>query len=173
MLRNEPFFNALIINIMIGCAWHFITFIICISVDTSFFDSAKKQYRPRKWERGGKFYSDILKINKWKDLVPQHIGKDGFSKEHIDDVSVEYLDEFIMETCRSEWNHTTNCILTVVLFIINDIIMASVLSVIVFICNVPFLLIQRYNRFRLERLRGSVIRKQEREKRKAELSAER
>ena len=171
MLRDQPFLDTLIINILIGAAWHYITFFLCISVDTSFFDAEKKLYLPHKWERGGKFYSDVLKINKWKDLLPQHIGKDGFSKDHIDDVSIEYLDEFIMETCRGEWNHTMNCLLSVVLFIINNLVMAFVLSFIVFLCNLPFALIQRYNRFRLQKLRSTILRKEERARKKAEMLA--
>lgn len=168
MLREETFIGALIINILLGAIWHFITFIVCVSVDTSFFDPEKKMYPPHKWERGGKFYSDVLKINKWKDLLPQHIGKDGFSKDHLDDVSVAYLDEFIMETCRAEWNHTMNCLYAAVLFLINGLLMAIVLTFILFLLNLPFAVIQRYNRFRLQKLRSTIIRKAERTRRKAE-----
>ena len=164
MLRYEPFFTALIINILLGCLWHLITFIICVTVPTDFFAPDKKMYCPRKWERGGKFYSGVLKINKWKDAVPQYIGKDGFSKDHIDSLSVEYLDEFIMETCRAEWNHAVNCMFTLVLFILNDIVMASVLSIIVYLCNLPFAIIQRYNRFRLEKLKQAVLKKEKNRK---------
>lgn len=162
MLKEESIAFALLINILLGCIWHFVTFVVCTSVDDSFFDSAKRMYLPHKWERNGKFYSDVLKINRWKDLLPRYIGKDGFSKEHLDGISVDYLDEFIMETCRGEWNHTMNCLYAVVLFMLNNFITAFILSAVLFLLNVPFAMIQRYNRFRLQRLRRTVTRHDER-----------
>lgn len=160
MGKEQSFFSVMIVNIMLAAIWHFCSYIFCISVDTKFFDPEKKIYRPKKWERGGRFYSDVLKIGKWKDILPQHIGKDGFSKDHLDDVSVEYLNEFIMETCRAEWNHTINCILFVLLIIINELLTAICLSILLLIGNLPFVVIQRYNRFRLQKLRRTVIRKE-------------
>ena len=172
MPRDQSFLNAMIINILLAAVWHFATFIICVSVNTSFFDPEKKMYHPKKWERDGKFYSDVLKINRWKDLLPQHIGKDGFSKDHLDDVSVEYLDEFIMETCRGEWNHTMNCMLSIILVIINNLIIGLVLSLLLFLGNLPFAIIQRYNRFRLQKLRKTIIRKEQLKMKKAANAAQ-
>ena len=172
MLRDQPFINALLINLLLGAVWHYATFFLCVSINTSAFDANRRMYQPHKWERGGKFYSDVLKINRWKDFLPQHIGKDGFSKDHIDDVSIEYIDEFIMETCRGEWNHTVNCMFTIILFIINNFLMALVLSLLLFIGIMPFAVIQRYNRFRLQKLRKTIVRKMERESRKLNMTAE-
>lgn len=166
MLREQPLEEALLINILLGAVWHYISFFICVSVDTAFFNPEKKLYQPHKWEKGGKVYNDYLLINKWKDLVPQHIGKDGFSKDHLDDVSIEYLDEFIMETCRAEWNHTVNSFFVIILFLINRFWIAFVLTILLFLLNLPFLVIQRYNRFRLQKLRSTMLRKLEREQKK-------
>lgn len=159
MLGKEPVVNAVIIDFLLGVLWHYAVFFICIFINKDHFDEKKRLYQPHKWERGGRIYSDVLKIQRWKDLLPQHVGKDGFSKGHLDDVSVEYLDEFIMETCRGEWNHTVNCFYAVILFLINDLWLALVLTIALFVINVPFVLIQRYNRFRLQKLRRYVMRK--------------
>lgn len=166
MLREEPIINALLINIVLGAVWHYLIFFLCVSINTTAFDANRKIYQPHKWERDGKFYNDVLKINKWKDFLPQHIDKDGFSKNHIDDVSIEYLDEFIMETCRGEWNHTMNCMFSVILFFLNGFTMALILSLCLLIGNLPFAVIQRYNRFRLQKLRKMIVRKQERQQKK-------
>lgn len=166
MLKEQPVVNALLINLLMGAMWHYISFLLCISLDKSFFNADKRMYRPHKWENGGKFYSDYVKINRWKDFMPQHIGKDGFSKDHLDDVSIEYLDEFIMETCRGEWNHTVNSFFVIILFMVNTLWIALVLSVLLFILNVPCLVIQRYNRFRLQKVRATLVRKIEREQRR-------
>ena len=163
MLRGQSDWNAFFINFILGVAWHYAVLFVCISLDEAVFSPDRKMYRCHKWERGGKFYSDVFKINKWKDTLPQHIGKDGFSKEHIEDVSIEYLDRFILETCRGEWNHRMNCVFVVVLFGINGVTIVSVvLSVMTVAGNIPFAAIQRYNRFRLQKLRKTVLRKMER-----------
>ncbi len=166
MLREQPFLNALLINILLGTVWHYATFFLCVFKNKKSFSPDLKMFRPHKWEKDGKFYADILKINKWKDCLPQHIGKDGFSKDHLDDISLDYIDEFIMETCRGEWNHTMNCIFFIVLLIINNFTMGFLLSICLLIGNLPFVFIQRYNRLRLQRLRKTLIRKIELQQRR-------
>ena len=164
MFREQSTVNAFFINFILGVIWHYAVLFVCISLDNSVFSPERKLYHCRKWECGGKFYSDVLKINKWKDTLPQHIGKDGFSKEHIEDVSIKYLDKFILETCRGEWNHKMNCVLVVVLFGINGVTGVSViLSFATIAGNMPFICIQRYNRFRLQRLKKTLLRKMERQ----------
>lgn len=165
MLRNEPLLNALLINLLLGTIWHYATFFLCISIKTEHFDANRARYRPRKWEKNGKWYADHLKINKWKDFLPQHIGKDGFSKDHLDDVSIEYIDEFILETCRGEWNHIANCLFAVILFLANSFGIALILTILLLLGNLPFAIIQRYNRFRLVKLKNTLIKKAERAKR--------
>lgn len=165
MLREQPVLNVLLVNIMLGTVWHYLTFFLCRFLSPKiFFDPKRRMFKEHKWEKGGRIYNDALKINKWKDMLPQHIDKDGFSKSHLDDLSVRYLDEFIMETCRAEWNHTMNCFFAFVLFALNDPAMAALLTILLIVGNLPFAVIQRYNRFRLQRLKRTVVRKQERKK---------
>ena len=98
-----------------------------------------------------------MRIHKWKDRLPQHIAKDGFSKSHLTNVSIEYLDEFIMETCRGEWLHLTDCLLVVVLLLINSFPIGLLFAFLDCIGNLPFAIIQRYNRFRMLQLRKKVL----------------
>lgn len=159
MLREQHILCVLTVNLFFCAAWHIVVFILCVNINTCFFSPDRRLYRPHKWERDGRFYSSFLKINKWKDLLPQHTGKNGFSKEHFEGVSLEYIDMFIMETCRGEWNHTMNCVLTVFLFALNDLLTAAVFSLLVIAGNLPFMIIQRYNRLRLQRVRNCILRK--------------
>ncbi len=158
MLRNMTAFNMFLWNVMIVTAWHIVVFVACVKLPKSTFDASKKRYLPKKWERGGKWYKDVLKIQLWKDKVPQHIGKDGFSKEHFTDVSLEYLDEFILETCRGEWMHFTDCLCAVVILLINPLFPGVLFAFLILLGNAPFACIQRYNRFRLQTLRRKLIR---------------
>ena len=162
MLGTRNVWDVLLINLILGAVWHCGSFFLCVAMPLNHFSPDRWLYRPHRWEKEGRFYSDVLHINKWKDHLPQHTGKNGFSKSHLDSVSVEYIDRFISETCRGEWNHTTNCLFTAVLFIINTPIMGLLLSVLLVAGNFPFIFIQRYNRFRLQKLRSLIIKKNKR-----------
>ena len=164
MINEQSTVNAVIINIILGVIWHYAMMFLCMGMNPSAFSPDRKIYLPHKWEHDGKFYQDFLKINQWKDYLPQHIGKDGFSKDHIDDVSIEYIDRFILETCRGEWNHKMNCVFVIVLFTLNGVTHVSVvLSCMTLVGNVPFFIIQRYNRFRLQRLKKTILRRLKRQ----------
>ena len=158
MLRGMSGLSIFLCNVMIVGAWHIVVFIACIKLPESTFDASKKRYLPKKWEHNGRWYKEKLKIQLWKDKVPQHIGKDGFSKAHITEVSLEYLDEFILETCRGEWMHFTDCICALVVFLINPLFPGVLFSFLILLGNVPFALIQRYNRFRLQTLKKKLLR---------------
>ena len=145
-------------NLAIAGLWHIVFFIVCLKLPDSKYDPEKDCYAEKSWEQGGRWYRQNLKIQLWKDKVPQYIGKEGFSKQHLTDVSVEYLDRFITETCRGEWLHWKDCLCAVVTLLINPLMVGVLMSFFILLANLPFALIQRYNRFRLQVLRKKRIR---------------
>ncbi|HHV32419.1 glycosyl-4,4'-diaponeurosporenoate acyltransferase CrtO family protein [Caproiciproducens sp. LBM24188] len=158
MLKNESFISMLGWNLLIIGLWHIVIFLACVKMPNAKFDPAKERFAPREWEHGGRWYREKLKIQEWKDRVPQYIGKEGFSKAHFTDLSVEYIDAFIVETCRGEWMHMKNCICAVVVLIINPLLVGVIFSLFILLGNMPFAVIQRYNRFRLQVLRKKRLR---------------
>lgn len=158
MLKNLSFVHMLFANLLIIGLWHVVIFLACLKAPRSIYSPAKPRFAAKSWERGGRWYRDRLRIQIWKDKVPQHIGKVGFSKEHLTDVSIEYLDQFIVETCRGEWVHRKNCICAVVILLVNSPLVGGIFSLYVLLGNVPFAVIQRYNRFRLQTLRKRRLR---------------
>ena len=158
MLRNLSFLHMMIWNLVIVGLWHIAAFLICIKLPDSAFNPAKERYAPKEWEHGGRWYRDAVKIQEWKDRLPQHIGKKGFSKQHLTEVSVDYLDRFIVETCRGEWMHRKACACAIITLIINPLLVGLMVSFFIMIANVPFAAVQRYNRFRLQILRKRRLR---------------
>lgn len=153
---TETTIKYLIINTVLLMFWQFAILLFSKNINISFFDPAKKIYSQKNWEHNGKFYTSILHINLWKDHLPQHIGKDGFSKKILNkynNLSYEYINEFIHETCRAEWYHKC-CLSGCILFLlINPIFTYKLLFFfLTIIINLPFILIQRYNRIRLNKL---------------------
>ncbi len=158
MLKNSSFLDMLVWNLLIVAVWHLIFFLACQKLPDSTFDAAKGCYSPHPWERNGRWYRDNLKIQLWKDRLPQHIGKTGFSKRHLSNDSLDYIDRFILETCRGEWIHKKNCLCSLIMLLIDPLLVGVMFSVFVLIGNLPFAAVQRYNRFRLLVLRKKRIR---------------
>ncbi len=156
LLSDLSVFRVTFLNFIFMLTWHIVTLIICRCLNTSYFNPKKHLYKQKKWEKNNKFYVKFLKIKKWKDHLPQFISKKGFSKKALvkqSGRSKEYLNRFIIETCRAEWNHMVCCFYFTVSFFINSFLYGLIFSLVPIICNLPYIAIQRYNRIRLQKLR--------------------
>ncbi len=158
MFRDLEYERLIIINIILLALWTLVCFLACIIIKESYFNPDKPMYKMKKWEKSGKWYVKNLKIKAWKDILPQHIGRNGFSKEHFTDSSIDYIDKFIMETCRGEWDHSMNCLYAIIAILINPFWIGILFAFITLLINLPFIAIQRYNRFRLLTVRKRVSR---------------
>ncbi len=154
MLDNLKPLNVIFINLILMILWHLIILFLCRILPDSFFNPNKFLYRKYNWEKNGNFYVKKLKIKKWKDKLPQYVAKDGFSKRNLNSINPNdsYINTFIMETCRAEWNHFMCSMYAIISFAINTFSYALIFSVIPIVANLPFLIIQRYNRIRLSKL---------------------
>jgi len=120
-----------------------------------------KYLKPQSWENHGKIYKRIFKINRWETLLPDGaaILKDGFSKKTLQKPSILYLNKFILETYRAELIH----IFAILPFWIFGFFTPPIVILYMFlyavIVNVPCLLLQRYNRPRLIRVRDQLLKK--------------
>jgi glycosyl-4,4'-diaponeurosporenoate acyltransferase len=101
-----------------------------------------------------------IHLVKWKDKLPELGRMMNFEKKHLKkQVSLKYIDKFILETYYAEFGHLAIAILGFLCILVNPseyIRMALICSVINFIIQIPFCLIQRYNRPRLVRLKSRL-----------------
>lgn len=115
-------------------------------------------YHEFKFEQGGKFYEKHFKISLWKDKVPQfsEIVHKGFSKDHLTGVSKKYLGRFYLETIRAEFCHRVLILIAPVFYHLNTNHTWGIVSTILFaLGNLPFIMIQRYNRPRIKKIMSS------------------
>ncbi len=106
------------------------------------------------WERDGRFYDSVFRIKAWKDMLPDgarwFVG--GFAKGSLAGTDRDYLQSFVRETWRGELCHWAAIVCAPVFFLWNPwwgdlIIVAYALA-----ANLPCILVQRYNRGRLQQL---------------------
>ena len=110
--------------------------------------------RVRIWERSGRVYQDRLRIKAWKAHLPE-AGQwfaGGFDKKHLRRGDPAYLEEFVVETRRAEWTHWTLVVASPLFVLWNPWWLALAMMAYAVIANGPCIIIQRYNRCRLQRV---------------------
>lgn len=142
---------------------HGVLLVCCVRLKEKTLRHDRRRFAPRRWEQNGRFYRETLQINRWKDRVPQHIGKDGFSKARLEKrLSPDYLDAFLAETCRGEWYHTA-CLAAVPVVLLTAPLPWSILAAVPMAAvHGACIAIQRYNRIRLLTLRRKICRSPQR-----------
>ena len=106
------------------------------------------------WERDGTVYKH-LKIQLWKDKLPDMstILSDMIPKRLSRQADLAEVECLIQETCVAEWIHVLLSVAGLLCLLIWPGIGGIVItSVWILLGNLPFILIQRYNRPRLKRL---------------------
>lgn len=157
MLVDKNLLSAVCWNLFFILAWDALICFFCKVINEKSFDFNKYIYRIKNWENNGKWYNDRLKIKKWKDCLPQYVSKDGFSKRNLADLSVKYIDQFILETCRGEWSHRKCIWIAVPIIFINRLSIGLLFLFFVLLINIPYICIQRYNRIRLIKIRNKIV----------------
>jgi len=110
-------------------------------------------YEPRSWERDGRVYRDLLRIRRWKSILPDGASWFGaFSKKNLARRDADYLRTFLLETRRAEFAHWIMLFCFPVFFLWNPPWARLIMFAYAVLANLPIILVQRYNRIVLTRL---------------------
>ena len=122
-------------------------------------------YRTAKWERGGKCYQKIG-LPRWQKKLPDmsKLLPRLMPSKAMTDCSVQALDTMVTETCIAELVHGMLMLLAFGALYFWRTPAAVVLTVLYALGNLPFVLIQRYNRPRLMRLKAATEKREARRK---------
>lgn len=149
---------AVIYIAVLGIASHFIG----QALPRAHFSAEKFPYRTAEWEKGGRVYEG-LGIKRWKDIVPDmsRIMPDMVKKKLTRNiVRGEGYDTLIKETCVAECVHWALIALSAGIFLFWRGAWAAAFWLVYNILgNVPFIMIQRYNRPRLVLLEQRRLRR--------------
>ena len=118
-----------------------------------FVDYTSKVFRPKKWEADNKIYS-ILKVSAWKDKLPDmsKILKKLPNKQ-VKVPTMESVKALINETCVAEISHMILIGMSVPISFLCEGISGFIYFMLYGVLgNLPFIIIQRYNRPRLIKL---------------------
>jgi glycosyl-4,4'-diaponeurosporenoate acyltransferase len=110
--------------------------------------------RPRAFERGGRSY-ERLHVRGWKERLPEAgaLFHGGTSKRHLPGHrGREGLERFIIETRRAEWGHWSAMACGPLAALWNPPLGAALMVAYGVVVNLPFIIVQRYNRQRAQRV---------------------
>lgn len=96
----------------------------------------------------------LTHIKSWKDWLPEAgaMFKGGKSKRNLASMSTRALRDLRLETLRAELAHYLFPLILPIFFVFNPWYLTLAMAVYAFFANFPFILIQRYNRSRLDRI---------------------
>ncbi len=118
-------------------------------------------YRIRKWEKAGKLYNALFGIESWKDKLPDGASwfSQGFAKKGLAQNNDLYLDRFVKETCRGEFAHWMVILVSPLFFLFNPWYAGVIMIIYALLANMPCIIVQRYNRPRLIRIRDRKLKR--------------
>ncbi len=118
------------------------------------FQAEHPVFRSRPWEQGGDIYRRYLALDRWKQLLPEAgaMFSGGFSKRSLVNAEPAYLARFIAETRRAELSHWIAVAASIYFFFWNPLHIAIWMPVYAIATNLPFIIVQRAVRPRLQRI---------------------
>ena len=118
-------------------------------------------FKPYAFERGGRIY-DRLHIRKWKDKLPD-MSKylRSLPRKALTDTSCGRVKLLIQETCVAEIVHAALMVLALPVLLCEEWWATVMVLLYDLVGNLPFIMIQRYNRPRLLRLADKLERREE------------
>lgn len=128
---------------------------ICLFLPVRVFNPRAFFFRSHPFERDGQIYEKVFKVKRWKHLLPDGGGlwkERGYKKRHLEDLSEENLERFLLESCRAELTHWLALSFFWVFGFFLSAPATGLMLIIALLGNLPCIIPQRYNRPRILRL---------------------
>ncbi len=153
MTLTQPLFESILVYAGIWCCFHLGSGYIAHRLPLHLIGSLTMICRTYQFEHNATVYHRF-RIQVWKDQLPEAGASlpGGFSKRQLRERKESYLLRFQLETCRAEFSHWLSWLLALTFFTWTPWWIAIIMLVYGGITNLPFILIQRYNRARLNRV---------------------
>ena len=125
-----------------------------LKIKDSYLSKNNYMFRVFKFEASGLIYEKLFQVNNWKNKLPDgsKILKEGFSKNKVDTMSLDYFKKFLIEVNRAELSHWLQMLPAPIFFLFNLPIIGYLMIVYAVLFNLPFIIAQRYNRPKLIRI---------------------
>lgn len=134
------------------------------SLPRKYFHYDSWPYKSFSWEKDGGFYSQTLDIRRWRKYLPDKSKavKSMYKKSLGVNFGEAHVERLIQETCVAEFVHLLLIFSSPLLLVFMEGKGAIICAIAFAVGNVPFIMIQRYNRPKLVKLYHSILRRKSR-----------
>lgn len=154
MSRLTYIVKLFVVNAVVWGAIHMIMSYAMTRVENEAFLKKPLDLPTLRFEREGQFWEDTLKVKRWKDTLPEGSTyfKSSFDKSTLTDTKPDTILNFYLETNRAEWTHWLSLAPTPLVLLLNPKWTYPIHIAYGLMSNVPFIIIQRYNRPRFKKI---------------------
>ncbi|MCX7655539.1 MAG: hypothetical protein N2Z76_03330 [Treponemataceae bacterium] len=145
-------FLYILANSLFWVVVHFVSGYLVHLFPDSLYRAERFLFKIRPWERRGSVYRRFFRIQIWKDRLPEAgalFPFHPFDKSHLTRYDRDYFVRFVQETCRAELSHLLPFLFYPLCLLWNPWPANLIMFAYAVLANIPFVLIQRYNRARL------------------------
>lgn len=142
----------ILVNIIAWGFFHFFISYLCFKIPLNFFLEEDRFFKIKKWEQSGEMWQKLLLVKKWKGFLidGSSIVKKSYNKSHLHGKKKNDLMVFAAETKRAELTHLLLILPAPLFFLWNPVWAGWIMIIYALIANLPFIIVQRYNRARIE-----------------------
>jgi glycosyl-4,4'-diaponeurosporenoate acyltransferase len=143
---------TIILDAIAWALFHLVISILCSWIPLQYFQRSSSFYKIATWEKSGQFWQNLVAVKKWKSSIPDaaRLFKIGFEKKLLAGCDAENLQTFAAETKRAELTHWLSILPAPLFFLWNPFWAGWVMILYAVVFNIPIIIVQRYNRARLE-----------------------
>lgn len=149
-----PVFWTIVIDIIAWAFFHMTISYSMLKVPNDFFEKNISWFKSQRWERKGQIWQDLFHIQSWKQYLPDGTAllRTGYDKSNFKKRDIDTLHRFILETKRGEMTHWISILPSGLFSLWNPPWAVCLMVFYAVVFNFPFIIVQRYNRPRLQRV---------------------
>jgi glycosyl-4,4'-diaponeurosporenoate acyltransferase len=154
-LIHLPTFWTVLADFIAWFIIHIGVAVVLVRTRAERFKPDDRLFKSRGWEHDGEIYPRFFKIRKWKEHIPDAapvLRSLGFPKKRLAGKGDAYFLAFARETCRAEATHWIIMLFAPLFFLWNPVGVGFFMILYALAENIPLIMAQRYNRYRLRRL---------------------
>ncbi|WP_165980695.1 glycosyl-4,4'-diaponeurosporenoate acyltransferase [Macrococcus carouselicus] len=127
---------------------------LMMKLPVSYFVRMSPLFRSFKWEQQGEVWHKLFSVKSWKAHLPDSsiIFSASYNHREIGNTATKTLQSFNGETNRAELTHWLSLLLFPLFYLWNPKWAARINVLYALLSNLPFIIIQRYNRPKVQRL---------------------
>ncbi|WP_235885360.1 glycosyl-4,4'-diaponeurosporenoate acyltransferase CrtO family protein [Paenibacillus cymbidii] len=155
-----PVIWTVCIDIFAWAFFHVVVAVLCLKLPLAFFLKDRIWFRLFVWEKSGKLWQRLFRVKRWKGRLIDGtvILKKGYGKKKLHGTGISDLKVFAAETKRAELTHWLSIVPAPLFFIWNPVWAGWVMILYAVMFNLPFIIVQRYNRGRIDAITLSTNR---------------